>query len=194
MKWRLAALALVVMMTSSMVHEVARAAKCSHAEAIEMMQKAGSLARIIEKHAPEYAPYDYQTEYYDDAVNRWLIYKKARRVGASHMGAYKATVKSLSIPNNLTMMVSLSLEEAEEKIEAGRGLYAVLDDRCSGLPRIKNDSAMRLSFTNGSRLISVFTPRGRGPADLILDEWAHTAHATRIWRRRHRSCRRRSHG
>lgn len=128
-----------------------------------------------------YPPFDYQQIYVNDYRHRFIVMAKSRQIGGSLVFAAKALLKALAFPRYRCIFVTLSLDEAKEKVEYARELYGQLSDHLK-LPRIAVDNRLELRFANGSRLQCLFTPRGRYRADLILDEFAYNQKAREIYR------------
>lgn len=71
------------------------------------------------------------------------------------------------------VFVSISLEEAKEKIRYAKTIYEHL--RVGGLPKLVRDAQFNLEFSNGARLTSLPSKpaRGRARSNVGLDEFAH---------------------
>jgi phage FluMu gp28-like protein len=71
------------------------------------------------------------------------------------------------------IFVSISLEEAKEKIRYAKTIYEHL--RVGGLPKLVRDAQFNLEFSNGARLTSLPSKpaRGRARSNVGLDEFAH---------------------
>lgn len=71
------------------------------------------------------------------------------------------------------VFVSISLEEAKEKIRYAKSIYEHL--RVGGLPKLVRDAQFNLEFSNGARLTSLPSKpaRGRARSNVGLDEFAH---------------------
>lgn len=71
------------------------------------------------------------------------------------------------------IFVSISLEEAKEKIRYAKSIYEHL--RIGGLPKLVRDAQFNLEFSNGARLTSLPSKpaRGRARSNVGLDEFAH---------------------
>lgn len=149
-------------------------------DARKIAQQSQRISAVIGAYAPQYKPFDYQTTYYDDYTTRFVIYKKSRQIGASHMAANKGIMRAMSIPRHQTLLLSLSLADAKEKIEYAWRLYEDIKNEVDA-PPIDNKSRLEISLTNGSRLLCVYTPRGKEAGDLILDEYAHYQDPQKIW-------------
>jgi phage FluMu gp28-like protein len=106
---------------------------------------------------------------------------KARQIGWSAIGcAAKALVRSNLINRNLSIFVSMNLDDAREKIIYARDLHESMPSKYK--TRLATDNKMELSFSNGSRIITMFMPRGKGPADVYIDEMAFMARAREIYK------------
>ena len=142
----------------------------------------GRGSTVLEYAFEERTPFDYQRVYIDDVVTRWQIWKAARQIGKSEKGAHKATLTAVSIRGYRCVFTSMNLEDAREKIEYSRELYDALKDaRIKSLPAITRNNVLEMRFQNGSRLISMFTPRGKAKADLVLDEFAHYSNPRKVY-------------
>jgi hypothetical protein len=114
----------------------------------------------------------FQIEYLNTDA-RFAIYVKARQIAWSFTAALDAVVDGILNPNTPHIFTSINMDEAAEKIRYGRAIVeAIRPDR---RPRLVGDSASRLEFDNGSRLIShpCRPPRGKPQARIYLDEIAH---------------------
>lgn len=138
------------------------------------------ISNIIATFAPERTPYDYQANYLDDNDTRFTIYKKPRQIGASHMVSDKAVIKAVTLPNHSTIFCSMSLKDAKEKINYAEAAYNLLSERLS-LPEVTARSRTEFAFANGSRILSLFSPRGSARADIVIDEFAFYQDPRRIW-------------
>jgi len=96
---------------------------------------------------------------------------KPRQFGYSYTAvSARAVAKSHILNNHLSVFTSMNLEDAKEKIRYARELS-------DSIPRSRShklitDNKMELEWSNGSRIISMFRPRGKGPGDVYLDEFA----------------------
>ncbi len=142
--------------------------------------RARNISSVITAYAPEFTPYDYQGAFLDNYDDRLLIYKKPRQVGCSLMAAHKALMRTCAMPNHQVLLLSLNLADAKGKIEYAYRLYDAIA-REIGAPAIDNKSRMELSFVNGSKILAVYTPRGKDKADIVLDEFAHFLDPEAIW-------------
>jgi len=108
------------------------------------------------------------------------IHKKSRQIGFSFACAAKAIAKSQLNKRNLSVFTSMNLEDAKEKI-----LYAdMLHDSVPRKYKSKRvtDNKFEIGFANGSRIVTMFMPRGKGPADPYLDELEYMRDAREIYR------------
>jgi phage FluMu gp28-like protein len=112
---------------------------------------------------------------------KFLLGHKTRQGGWSYGTiAARALAKSQLIKNNLSVIVSINLDDAKEKIRYARDLYDTIPR--SHRSRLIIDNKMQLEFANGSRIVSMFMPRGKGPADVYLDEFAFNKRAREIYK------------
>lgn len=151
----------------------------------EAKDRLSRLSTFIEYAYPEHAPFDYQKHYIDDHSSKWLWIEAARQVGKSVMSAHKAMMKAVSIPRYRHIWCSYTLDDCKEKIDYSEELYdRLLDFRefRDEIPEKIVDNKLELRFANGSRLISVFMPRGKARADITLDEFAHVADPRKVYR------------
>lgn len=114
--------------------------------------------------------YDYQKRIIADE-HPFIKVEKARQTGWSFARAARALAQAHLRDNWLHIFVSLNLEEAKEKIRYANLLWETLPAPIR--LRKKIDNKLELEFENGSRLICMFQPRGKGPADIDIDEHAH---------------------
>jgi len=90
---------------------------------------------------------------------------KPRQFGYSYTAvSARAVAKSHILNNHLSVFTSMNLEDAKEKIRYARELS-------DSIPRSRShklitDNKMELEWSNGSRIISMFRPRGKGPGDV----------------------------
>lgn len=98
---------------------------------------------------------------------------KARQVGWSWMAAAEAVVEGVLHARTPSIFVSVTQDEAAEKIRYAKQIVEALD--AEQRPRIIIDNRLELEFANGSRLIShpCRPVRGKGKARVYLDEFAH---------------------
>lgn len=110
----------------------------------------------------------------------WQAYLKARQVGFSFCNcAAKAVARSMMLDKNLSVFVSMNLDDAREKIIYSRDLHDSLPAKFKS--RLTTDNKMELGFKNGSRIVTMFMPRGKGPADIYVDEFAYMKRAKEIY-------------
>ncbi|OFV83293.1 MAG: hypothetical protein A2W26_04240 [Acidobacteria bacterium RBG_16_64_8] len=114
--------------------------------------------------------YDYQRAIATDD-HPFIVASKSRQIGWSFVRAARAIAKSHLRDNWPTIFVSLNLEEAKEKIRYADMLWESMP--ASTRLRKKVDRKLELEFSNGSRIMCLFKPRGKGPADVDIDEHAH---------------------
>ncbi len=112
---------------------------------------------------------DFQISFVD-CMDRSTSLVKARQLGFSFCAAGRAVAKSHIKPKSTNIFVSYNLREAKEKIEIARTIAAGVPKKIK--KKIKPDNQLELGFDNGSRIISLFTPRGYAHADVYLDEFA----------------------
>ena len=149
-------------------------------EARKIAERSKRISAVIATYAPHLSPYDYQCDFLDDYATRFRIFKKPRQIGASWMAAQRATVKSIVVPRHLTLMTSLNLDDATEKIEYAYQLYEEIAGALDA-PPIESKSQMAINFENGSKIRAVYNPRGKAKAELIIDEYAHYLDPKKIW-------------
>lgn len=106
----------------------------------------------------------------DDSTFR--IENKSRQIAWSWALAADFTADAL-LNGRDGIFVSISLEEAKEKIRYSRSIYEHL--RLGGLPKLTRDAQFQLEFANGARLTSLPSKpaRGRARSNVGLDEFAH---------------------
>lgn len=121
---------------------------------------------------------DFQAKLNDDPT-RTVFTEKARQVGWSWDRAISALALSHQRDRYLRVFTSYNLDDAKEKILYAKTLYETLP--LGVQQKLTNDSALSLGFKNGSRILTMFRPRGKGPADVDLDELAHMARARDIY-------------
>lgn len=141
----------------------------------------GRLSSLIRWIVPHLAPYDFQAAIIDDHATRWSIYRKPRKVGMSMTIGHKACGLGLAIPNYQHLFISLSKDDAQEKINYARELHSALSESVPVSP-IAVDNKNELRFANGSMLKAVYDPRGKARADMSIDEFAHLWRPRRVYR------------
>ncbi len=107
--------------------------------------------------------------------SRFTITLKARQVGFSYAFSARALHRALSNPPYTAFFLSLNQRDAEEKIRYARLLFYALPKEVRGGIRLVRDSLQEITFSNGSRLVSLPCSAGlRGRSGhLYLDEFAH---------------------
>ena len=119
-----------------------------------------------------------------DTERRFTVWNKGRQGGASFSAACRAWSRCyLSAPGTyLAILTSYNLEDAKEKIRYVKAL-----DKCLPIEaRLGGRSGYvwaktELEFANGNRIVTMFLPRGKGPADVMIDEMAHMQEARAIY-------------
>jgi phage FluMu gp28-like protein len=108
------------------------------------------------------------------------IITKSRRAGFSWLTAARGVARGKLKKRHTSTYVSISQEEATEKIRYAKQISEALDREVR--PRLIIDNALELEFDNGSRLIShpCRPVRGKG-GDVYLDEFAHYAKDREIY-------------
>lgn len=154
----------------------------SRSEAKVIAREMGKVSTLIDHYAPQFSPFDFQRAIQDDYTTRFLAVKKARQIGWSQSCcAHKGLVFALTIPNYRRIFISMNLEDAKEKIEYANELYSAIRPAIRGLPERTVMNRIELRFSNSSRLMCMFTPRGKARADIDGDEWAHMRDPRRIY-------------
>jgi len=122
----------------------------------------------------------WQREVLDDD-SKFIIGLKARQIGWS-FGPYaaKAVAKSNLIPRNTSVFVSMNLDDAYEKIIYAREIHESI--RSDAKAKLTTNNKTELGFSNGSRIVTMFLPRGKGPADVYIDEMAFMKRAREIYK------------
>jgi len=110
---------------------------------------------------------------YLNSLSLFGIDNKSRQVGWSWTAAAEAVASAILYKRTPHIFVSITQEEAAEKIRYARSVIEALDREVR--PRLIRDNAFELEFGNGSRLIShpCRPPRGKAKAHIYLDEFAH---------------------
>ncbi len=130
------------------------------------------------------ALYDYQREF-NECPARFRAVLKARQTGFSFGFAAEALAKAHLRPGYTAVFVSYNLEDAKEKIRYAGMLYDTMP--MAWQMRLVTDNKTELEFEDSkgrrSRLISnpCREPRGKGKADVYLDELAFYRNARRIY-------------
>lgn len=114
----------------------------------------------------------------DDSTFR--LENKSRQIAWSWIIAAEAVAEAI-LDNQSSIFVSISLDEAKEKIRYARQVFENLEG-CR-LPKIKTDNQLEIEFDNGARLISHSSrpPRGKARMNVYLDEFAHVQHDRQIY-------------
>lgn len=101
------------------------------------------------------------------------IARKARQVGWSWLAAAEAVAESVLVARTPNIFVSVTQDEASEKIRYARQIIEALD--VDVRPRLIIENRLELELQNGSRLIShpCRPVRGKARANVYLDEFAH---------------------
>src|ERR1051326_6048415 len=114
----------------------------------------------------------------DDSTFR--IEDKSRQIAWSWNSAAEAVAEAI-LDNRSSIFVSITLDEAKEKIRYARSVFENLEG--IRLPKIVSDNQLLLEFENGARLISHSSrpPRGKARMNVYLDEFAHVQHDRQIY-------------
>jgi len=114
----------------------------------------------------------------DDSTFR--IENKSRQIAWSWLIAAEATAEAI-LDKQSSIFVSISLDEAKEKIRYARTVFENLEG--VHLPKIVSDNQLLLEFDNGARLISHSSkaPRGKARFNVYLDEFAHVQRDRQIY-------------
>jgi phage FluMu gp28-like protein len=73
----------------------------------------------------------------------------------------------------------MNLDDAREKIMYAGLIHDSIPAKWKS--KLITDNKFELGFSNGSRIITMFKPRGKGPADVYIDEMALMPHADDIY-------------
>jgi len=117
-----------------------------------------------------------------DTERRFTIWNKARQVGCS-FGAFAARAWArcyLSARSTyLASFTSFNLEDAKEKIR----YVNQLDKSIPRDAQMKREVSTKteIEFINGNRIVTMFMPKGKGPAEVFIDEMAHMQEARAIY-------------
>jgi len=118
-----------------------------------------------------------------DFVNfngRFYCLNKSRQIGASFAAGGRGEARCYLEPANsyLSVLNSYNLNDAKEKIR----YVDMLDESLPAKVRMKRktSNATEIEYANGNRIVTMFMPRGKGPADVGLDELAHNTDADRV--------------
>lgn len=128
--------------------------------------------------------YDYQVEF-NECKSRFRAVLKSRQTGFSFDFAAESLAKAHLKPEHTSIFVSYNLEDAKEKIRYARMLYETMP--LAWQKKLVTDNKTELEFKDSrgrrSRLISnpCREPRGKGKADVYLDELAFYRNARKIY-------------
>lgn len=128
--------------------------------------------------------YEYQQEF-NECASRFRAVLKGRQTGFSFTFAAEALAKAHLKSEHTAIFVSYNLEDAKEKIRYARMLYDTMPTAWQR--KLVTDNKTELEFADSkgkrSRLISnpCREPRGKGKADVYLDELAFYRDARRIY-------------
>ncbi len=128
--------------------------------------------------------HDARPEYFQLALwsddSPFRIENKSRQIAWSWALAADFTADAL-LNSRDGIFVSISLEEAKEKIRYAKSIYEHL--QVAGLPRLIRDAQFNLEFANGARLTSLPSKpaRGRARSNVGLDEFAHAQRDREIY-------------
>jgi phage FluMu gp28-like protein len=114
--------------------------------------------------------YDYQARIIADR-HPFICIEKARQIGWSWCRALRALAQCHLVDDMPHLIISLNLLECRKKIRFARRAWETLPASIR-LPVVV-DNKLELEFSNGSRIMAIFDPRGEGGADVDLDELAH---------------------
>ncbi|MGQ9696944.1 MAG: phage terminase large subunit family protein [Armatimonadota bacterium] len=141
----------------------------------EMLMERGELLRFLSTPcgllSAVFKLEPYQARFLNDASMTRVVLK-SRQVGFSWLFAAEAVAKTCMVPGHHAIFVSLSREEAQEKIRYALEIWNALPPLWR--PRLVRQSRTALEFAGGARIVShpCKAPRGRSAADLYLDELA----------------------
>lgn len=163
--------------------EILEAAGGSIHEAKKILEASRKFSTLVDALGREQRPgyFDYQADILDDWKSRLIHWTAPRQVGKSFTMSDKGVSKAVSVPNSRSLFISLSLDDAREKIDNAKTLLEVLES-VPGCPRIESMSVSQIKLSNGARLQAIYSPRGKTKADLYLDEFAHHPNARKIYR------------
>ncbi len=128
--------------------------------------------------------YEYQIEF-NECNSRFRSVLKSRQTGFSFGFAAESLAKAHLKLEHTSLFVSYNLEDAKEKIRYARMLYDTIP--LAWQKKLITDNKTELEFKDSrgrrSRLISnpCREPRGKGKADVYLDELAFYRNARRIY-------------
>jgi hypothetical protein len=104
---------------------------------------------------------------------RQMILLCSRQSGKSTVSAILGLHTALFKENSLVLLLSPSLRQSQELFKKLKDFFAAIE--CAALPKVSEESALRLEFNNGSRVIALpgseTTIRGYSAVSLlIIDE------------------------
>lgn len=115
-----------------------------------------------------------------DFDGRFYCLNKSRQIGASFAAGGRGEARCYLEPpkSYLCVLNSYNLNDAKEKIR----YVDMLDESLPTKVRMKRktSNATEIEYANGNRIVTMFMPRGKGPADVGLDELAHNTDADRV--------------
>lgn len=127
----------------------------------------------------------YQRKVFRD-TSRLIVVAKSRQVGMSEAAAALAVYEAFCTPKRAVWLLSVNMEAGKEvlrKCASWARTFAACD-RTGTLPTLKDESVLRLEFTNGSRIhVLPCTQRAvRGKTGTVIwDEAAHAQHDEAIY-------------
>lgn len=152
------------------------------AQVIERLAKPSGLLEGCFDIADEPLVLEPWQSYLVDTDDEHVILSKTRQGGFSLVCGMRARSRCQLMPANsyTAIFTSYNLEDALEKIR----YVNILDDSFPGEFRRKKggDSKKSIEYVNGNRIVTMFRPRGKGPAEVFLDEMAHMQDAREIYR------------
>ncbi len=167
-------------MQGSLLQTIEETARVSTYEARKIAVELGRASQAVNYYMPDRSPFDYQQRYLDDFMTKFLIGDKGRQIGWSQMISIRAIIRAIAIPRYKKVFCSLNLEDAREKIDYANEMYDAVDE-VEVIPAKTENRKMSMRLANGSRLISVFSPRGKSRADISLDEFAHYSNPRKVY-------------
>lgn len=162
------------------IDTIRKLARVTEREARRIANELGKVSNAIAYYFPDRTPFDFQAKYLDDFSTKWLITDKARQIGWSQSISFRAIARAIAIPRYKKVFCSLNLDDAREKIEYANELYDAIGE-IETVPAKLEDRKMSIKLANGSRLVSMFSPRGKARADISLDEFAHYQNARKVY-------------
>lgn len=106
------------------------------------------------------------------------IENKSRQIAWSFTTAAEGVAEAV-LEKQSSIFVSITLDEAKEKIRYARQIFENLEG--IQLPKIKADNQLEIEFDNGARMISRCSLRGKARMNVYLDEFAHIQHDRQIY-------------